>query len=77
VRTAALPIPFAGSELADDALIGVDDPGAIAGAVVLDIVRRHPMIVPGQTLQHALSVPPHEFLAERHERRTAREVSAV
>jgi hypothetical protein len=54
----------------DDAVICVYDLAKFGGDTVIDIMRTHPMIIIGGTLQeNPFFVPPEEFLAELGERR--------
>lgn len=56
----------------DDAVICVYDLAKFGGAAVIDIMRTHPMVVVGGTLQqNPFFVPPEEFLCELRERRAA------
>lgn len=56
----------------DDAVICVYDLTKFGGATVIDIMRTHPMIVIGGSLQqNPFFVPPEEFLSELRERRAA------
>jgi len=57
----------------DDAVICVYDLAKFGGDTVVDIMRTHPMIIIGGTLQHnPFFVPPEEFLGELRERRAGR-----
>jgi hypothetical protein len=57
----------------DDAVICVYDLAKFGGEAVIDIMRTHPMIVIGGSLQqNPFFVPPEEFLNELRERRDAR-----
>ncbi|WP_343712712.1 MEDS domain-containing protein [Inquilinus sp.] len=54
----------------DDAVICVYDLARFGGDTVIDIIRTHPMIVIGGTLQHnPFFVPPDQFLPELRRRR--------
>lgn len=54
----------------DDAVICVYDLAKFGGGAVIDIMRTHPMVVIGGTLQqNPFFVPPEEFLCELRERR--------
>jgi len=56
----------------DDAVICVYDLTKFGGETVIDIMRTHPMIVIGGSLQqNPFFVPPEEFLSELRERRAA------
>ena len=56
----------------DDAVICVYDLTKFGGETVIDIMRTHPMIVIGGSLQqNPFFVPPEEFLRELRERRLA------
>lgn len=56
----------------DDAVICVYDLAKFGGDTVVDIMRTHPMVVIGGTLQrNPFFVPPEEFLSELRERRGA------
>lgn len=56
-----------------DPLICVYDINKFSGAVILDILRTHPMVVIGGTLQeNPFFVPPDEFLRGLQERRASR-----
>jgi len=60
----------------DDAVICTYHLGKFGGDTVIDIMRTHPMIVVGGTLQrNPFFVPPAEFLREIRERRTRRSAS--
>jgi len=60
----------------DDAVICTYHLGKFGGDTVIDIMRTHPMIVIGGTLQrNPFFVPPGEFLREFSERRTGRSKS--
>src|SRR5271165_1986952 len=57
----------------DDAVICTYHIGQFGGDTVIDIMRTHPMIIIGGTLQrNPFFVPPGEFLREFSERRTRR-----
>jgi hypothetical protein len=57
----------------DDAVICVYDLAKFGGEAVIDIMRTHPMIIIGGSLQqNPFFVPPEEFLIELSERRDAR-----
>jgi hypothetical protein len=57
----------------DDVVICVYDLAKFGGEAVIDIMRTHPMIVIGGSLQqNPFFVPPEEFLSELRERRAAR-----
>jgi hypothetical protein len=57
----------------DDAVICVYDLAKFGGEAVIDIMRTHPMIVIGGSLQqNPFFMPPEEFLGELRERRAAR-----
>src|SRR5467141_5106190 len=57
----------------DDAIICVYDLAKFGGDTVVDIMRTHPVIIIGGTLQHnPFFVPPEEFLGELRERRAGR-----
>jgi len=57
----------------DDAVICTYHLGQFGGDTVIDIMRTHPMIIIGGTLQrNPFFVPPGEFLREFSERRTRR-----
>jgi hypothetical protein len=57
----------------DDAVICTYHLGQFGGDTVIDIMRTHPMIIIGGTLQrNPFFVPPAEFLQEFSQRRTAR-----
>jgi hypothetical protein len=57
----------------DDAVICVYDLAKFSGETVIDIMRTHPMIVIGSSLQqNPFFAPPEEFLSELRERRAAR-----
>jgi hypothetical protein len=61
----------------DDAVICTYHLGQFGGDTVIDIMRTHPMIIIGGTLQrNPFFVPPAEFLQEFSQRRTARSVAA-
>jgi len=61
----------------DDAVICTYHLGKFGGDAVIDIMRTHPMIIIGGTLQrNPFFVPPGEFLREFRERRTARSTAA-
>lgn len=54
----------------EDVVICVYDLAKFSGAVVMDIMRTHPMIIVGGILQrNPFFVPPEEFLKELHQRR--------
>ncbi len=54
----------------DDPVICVYDLSRFSGAVVVDILRTHPMVIIGGTLQeNPFYVPPDEFLQHLRERR--------
>jgi len=56
----------------EDAVICVYDLSKIGGDVVVDVMRTHPMIVIGGTLQrNPFHVAPADFLRERRDRRAA------
>ena len=56
----------------DDAVICVYDLAKFGGETVIDIMRTHPMVVIGGSLQqNPFFVPPEEFLSEFRERRAA------
>ncbi|HEY2470505.1 MAG TPA: MEDS domain-containing protein [Terracidiphilus sp.] len=56
----------------DDPVICVYDIAKFSGAVIVDILRTHPMVVIGGTLQeNPFFVPPDEFLRELREKRVA------
>ena len=56
-----------------DPVICVYDLARFGGAVVVDILRTHPMVIVGGTLQeNPFFVPPDEFLWERRKQRAAR-----
>jgi hypothetical protein len=56
----------------DDAVICVYDLTKFGGEMVIDIMRTHPLIVIGGSLQqNPFFVPPEEFLSELRERRAA------
>ena len=60
----------------DDAVICTYHLDKFGGDTVIDIMRTHPMIIIGGTLQsNPFFVPPEEFLREVRERRTARTAS--
>jgi hypothetical protein len=60
----------------DDAVICVYDLAKFGGDTVVDIVRTHPMVIIGGTLQqNPIFVPPEEFLGELRERRAGRSMS--
>jgi hypothetical protein len=60
----------------DDAVICVYDLAKFGGDTVVDIVRTHPMVIIGGTLQqNPFFVPPEEFLGELRERRAGRSMS--
>lgn len=62
----------------DDAVICVYDLAKVGGATVIDIMRTHPMIIVGGSLQqNPFFVPPEEFLNELRERRAARSTPAT
>jgi len=53
----------------EDAVVCVYDLAKFSGAVVMDVMRTHPMIIVGGTLQrNPFFVPPAEFLRELEER---------
>lgn len=53
-----------------DPVICVYDVAKFSGAVIVDILRTHPMVIIGGTLQeNPFFVPPDEFLRELHEKR--------
>jgi MEDS: MEthanogen/methylotroph, DcmR Sensory domain len=57
----------------DDAVICVYDLAKFGGETVIDVMRTHPMIVIGGSLQqNPFFVPPEEFLNELRQRRDAR-----
>jgi hypothetical protein len=57
----------------DDAVICVYDLAKFGGEAVIDIMRTHPMIIIGGSLQqNPFFVPPEEFLSDFRERRAAR-----
>lgn len=57
----------------DDAVVCVYDLAKFGGETVIDIMRTHPLIVIGGSLQqNPFFVPPEEFLSELRERRAAR-----
>jgi hypothetical protein len=57
----------------DNAVICVYDLSKFGGETVIDIMRTHPMVVIGGSLQqNPFFVPPAEFLGELRERRAAR-----
>jgi hypothetical protein len=57
----------------DDVVICVYDLAKFGGETVIDIMRTHPMIVIGGSLQqNPFFMPPEEFLSELRERRAAR-----
>lgn len=57
----------------DDAVICVYDLAKFGGETVIDIMRTHPMIIIGGSLQqNPFFTPPEEFLSELRERRAAR-----
>jgi hypothetical protein len=57
----------------DDAVICVYDLAKFGGETVIDIMRTHPMIIIGGSLQqNPFFLPPEEFLSELRERRAAR-----
>jgi hypothetical protein len=61
----------------DDAVICTYHLGQFGGDTVIDIMRTHPMIIIGGTLQrNPFFVPPAEFLPEFSQRRTARTKAA-
>jgi MEDS: MEthanogen/methylotroph, DcmR Sensory domain len=56
----------------DDVVICVYDLARFSGAIVMDMIRTHPMIVIGGILQeNPFYVPPKEFLSEYRRRRAA------
>ncbi len=60
----------------DDAVICTYHLGKFGGDTVIDIMRTHPMIIIGGTLQrNPFFVPPAEFLQEFRQRRTSRSIS--
>jgi hypothetical protein len=62
----------------DDAVICVYDLAKFGGETVIDIIRTHPMIIIGGSLQqNPFFVPPEEFLSELRERRAARTAGTV
>jgi hypothetical protein len=57
----------------DDAVICVYDLAKFSGETVIDIMRTHPMIIIGSSLQqNPFFAPPEEFLSELRERRAVR-----
>jgi hypothetical protein len=57
----------------DDAVICVYDLAKFGGETVIDIMRTHPMIIIGGSLQqNPFFAPPEEFLSDFRERRAAR-----
>lgn len=61
----------------DDAVICTYHLGQFGGDTVIDIMRTHPMIIIGGTLQrNPFFVPPGEFLREFSERRAGRSAAA-
>jgi hypothetical protein len=57
----------------DDAVICVYDLAKFGGETVIDIMRTHPMIIIGGSLQqNPFFMPPEEFLSELRERRATR-----
>ena len=57
----------------DDAVVCVYDLSKFGGGAVIDIMRTHPMVVIGGTLQqNPFFVPPGEFLCELRGRRAGR-----
>ena len=61
----------------DDAVICTYHLGQFGGDTVIDIMRTHPMIIIGGTLQqNPFFVPPAEFLQEFSQRRSGRSVAA-
>ncbi len=61
----------------EDAVICTYHLGQFGGDTVIDIMRTHPMIIIGGTLQrNPFFVPPSEFLQEFSDRRSARSASA-
>jgi MEDS: MEthanogen/methylotroph, DcmR Sensory domain len=57
----------------DDAVICVYDLAKFGGETVIDIIRTHPMIIIGGSLQHnPFFAQPEEFLSELREQRAAR-----
>jgi hypothetical protein len=60
-----------------DPVICVYDISKFSGAVIVDILRTHPMVIIGGTLQeNPFFVPPDEFLRELRERESGRKRSA-
>ena len=60
----------------DDAVICVYDLAKFSGETVIDIMRTHPMIIIGSSLQqNPFFAPPEEFLSELRERRAVRTAS--
>jgi hypothetical protein len=59
----------------EDPVICVYDIAKFNGAIIVDILRTHPMVVIGGTLQeNPFFVPPDEFLRQLRERRVAQTV---
>ena len=57
----------------DDAVICTYHLSQFSGSAVIDIMRTHPMVIIGGTLQeNPFFTPPAEFLREHHERRSQR-----
>jgi MEDS: MEthanogen/methylotroph, DcmR Sensory domain len=62
----------------DDAVICVYDLAKFGGETVIDLIRTHPMIIIGDSLQqNPFFVPPKEFLNELRERQVTQAVPAV
>lgn len=62
----------------DDAVICVYDLAKFGGEIVIDIMRTHPMIIIGGSLQqNPFFVPPEEFLSELRERRATAATTAM
>lgn len=62
----------------EDAVICTYHLGKFGGDTVIDIMRTHPMIIIGGTLQrNPFFVPPGEFLRDFRERRTGRSAAAT
>jgi hypothetical protein len=61
----------------DDPAICNYNPSKFGATVAMDIMRTHPLVIIGGLLRkNPFFVPPHQFLEEMRERRTAYETAA-
>jgi hypothetical protein len=62
----------------EDAVICTYHLGQFSGDAVMDIMRTHPMVIIGGTLQqNPFYIPPEEFLREFRQRRSGRKISSA